>query len=198
MGTVAMGAALDVPPRDQWDQGDIVEAVYFAAFDRRMPAVLVTPSCDVEQAKVDLWTFIALFPDVDLARQVVDADTSDWQATRDGDGRLKLSGKKRKSLKRILLQLLSHRYPRYHWLPVQVGGSPAQVADFSCVSSLPAQEIRATGRRVASLRSSWREQLPARYAAFMGRVGTDDFLSDEVDTHLARLVDAFSVLDETS
>lgn len=71
-------AAAVAAPDASWDQGDIVDGVYFAAFDKSMPAVLVTPACDIEQDKVDLWTFVALFPDVDVAKATVAKDLADW------------------------------------------------------------------------------------------------------------------------
>ena len=172
------------PPGPDWDQGDIVDAVYFAAIDKQMPAVLVTPSCDVEQGKVELWTFIALFPDVEVARAVVAKDVEQWNA-----GGV-FSSKQRASLGKALDGLIKQRLPRYHWTPVAVGDSPAQVADFSCVSALPVAEVKTTATRLATLRSSWREQLPARYASFMARVGTVDFKEAEIALAVDRLVKA--------
>lgn len=159
--------------------------MYFAAFDAKMPGVLVTPSCDVEQEKVDLWTFVALFPDIDVAKAIVAKDLTDWK-----QGGAALSKGQRSALAKTLRGLVCQRLPRYHWIPVKIGESPGHVADFSCVNALPVAEVKASGRRVATLRSSWREQLPARYAAFMARVGTIDFKEDAVATALERLVDA--------
>lgn len=171
-------------PSDEWDQGDVVEAAYFAALDAERPAVLVTPACDIDQGKVELWTLVALFPDDEIARALVAKDLESWQ--KEGGG-APLSKKQRDALTKTVRQLFEQRFPRYHWIPVELAGHPAHVADFTCVCSLPADEIR-TKRRLATLTSSWREQLPARYASYMSRVGTIDFRQEEVDTQVERIV----------
>lgn len=73
-------------------------------------------------------------------------------------------------------------------MPLNFDGHPAYVADFTCVSSLPAGEVRGGARRIATLTSSWREQVPARYSSYMARVGTVDFVRDEIDPQVERLV----------
>jgi hypothetical protein len=45
-------------PGEDWGQGDVVEAVYFGALDAYRPGVLVTPACDIEQEKLELWTLV--------------------------------------------------------------------------------------------------------------------------------------------
>ncbi len=172
-------------PGERWDQGDIVDGVYFAAFDKSMPAVLVTPACDIEQEKVDLWTFVALFPDVDVARATVSKELASWRA---GGG--SVSTKQRTSLANTVRGLITQRLPRYHWLPVTIGASAGHVADFSCVTALPVAEVKERTARLVTLRSSWREQLPARYAAYMARVGTQDFKEEAVVAQIDRLVAA--------
>jgi hypothetical protein len=189
---VELSAAVGEPGVD-WDQGDIVAGVYFAAVDTDLPGVLVTPACDIEQGKVDLWTFVALFPDVAVARALVAKDIEGWMkpgatSSSAGSG---LSTKQRAALAKKMDELLNHRFARYHWLPVRIGDSPAHVADFSYVTALPADEVKER-TRVASLRSSWREQLPARYASFMARVGTVDFKREDVATEVERLVQVLS------
>jgi hypothetical protein len=173
-------------PGEAWDQGDIVEGVYFAAFDKKMPAVLVTPACDVEQEKVDLWTFVALFPDVEVAKASVAKELAEWKLAAG----MAPSKNQRGALSKALRGLVAQRLPRYHWIPVKIGETAGHVADFSCVTALPVAEVKAEAKRVATLRSSWREQLPARYSAFMARVGTDDFKEEALAGEIERLVDA--------
>jgi hypothetical protein len=172
-------------PGGDWDQGDVVDAVYFAATDCSRPGVLVTPACDIEQDKVELWTFVALYKDDEVARSLVAKDLEGWQRAANG---APLSKKQRESLAKKVRELIDHRFGRYHWIPVVLDGHPAHVADFSCVNSLPADEVRAKARRIATLTSSWREQLPARYSSYMARVGTLDFRREEIDPQVDRLV----------
>jgi hypothetical protein len=155
-------------PGPAWDQGDIVEAVYFPGPDCKLSAVLVTPACDLEHGNAtDLWTFVALRPDVDVAAAIV---------------------KEQSSPKSSLSQLMKQRYYRYHWLPVNIGAYPAHVADFGIVTSLPMGEVTQSAKRLYSMNSSWREQVPARYAAYIGRVGVVDYTTEETQAHLDRLV----------
>jgi hypothetical protein len=170
-------------PGSAWDQGDVVDALYFAALDALRPAVLVTPACDLEHDKVDLWTFVVLYPDVDIARTLVAKDLASWQKTAG-----QLSRGQQEALTKKVRELIAHRFGRYHWIPVKIGEHPAHVADFSCVTSLPAGEVQGTARRIASMASSWREQLPARYASYMARVGTVDFDRAEIEPQVDRLV----------
>jgi hypothetical protein len=148
-----------VLPRASWDQGDFVEGVYFSALDKPMLGVLLTPACDIELGKVSLWTFVALFEDVEVAAAL-----------------------KNENIENLVRQKL----PRYQWFPPLDGVLPAMVADFANVSSIPVAEAKKK-RRVASLNSSWREQIPARFVAFMGRVGTEDLSEKELKAHIDRL-----------
>lgn len=193
MARVSIASSL-TDPRQVWDQGDVIEAAYFAAFDKKLPAILVTPACDLEHpdAGVSLWTLVALFPDTEIARQVVAKELAQWNLPRGQDGSLSLSVSKRNKLDERVGNLIRQRYPRYHWVPVEVGGSPGNVADFNCVTSIPAEEVRQRGRRLASLVSSWREQLPARYAAYMGRIGTEDYEESDLRAHVDRIVDGLA------
>lgn len=183
--TADLAASL-AKPAPAWNQGDVVESVYFAAFDKSMPGVLVTPACDVEQEKVDLWTLVALFPDAEVARAIVAKTLAEWKV---GAGNPP-TNKQRQALAKDLRALVTQRLPRYHWIPVRIGESPAHVADFSAVTALPVAEVKGKAARVATLQSSWREQLPARYAAFMARVGTVDFKEDALSAEIERLVNA--------
>lgn len=167
-----------------WDQGDIVDRVYFACMDSVTPGILLTPACDIEHEKVDTWTFVALFPDVDVARAITQRHTAGWTRSQGGT----FSNSQRGSLERTFRELMMQRIPRYHWVPVRIGASEAHVADFTRITSIPVEEIKEGARRLATLRSSFREQLPARYASYMARVGTSDILPAEIDLHVRRLL----------
>ena len=146
--------------------------------------MLVTPSCDVEQEKVDFWTLVALFPDVDVAKAVVAKDLESWNVA---SGAVVSKGQ-RQALGKALRNLVEQRLPRYQWVPVGIGDARAHVADFTCITAVPVNEVKTKSRRLATLRSSWREQLPARYAAFMARVGTLDLNDDVLTQTIERLI----------
>jgi hypothetical protein len=170
-----------VDPVGAWDQGDIVAGVYFAADDAAHPAVLVTPACDIAQEKVDLWTFVRVFPELEVAAAVIASELQGKTATE-------LTKKQRESACKRLGELLGQRYQRYHWLPPWSGGGPGHVADFTWVTAMPVEEIKRGSQRLARLKSSWREELPARYASYMARVGTEDFERTAVDDYIAQLL----------
>jgi len=181
-------------PRPSWDQGDIVESVYFPGPDSRLPAVLVTPACDLEQEKVSLWTFVALFPDIAIAKEVAKREKGSLLV--DDSGLVSLqSGKQRAHLERKLQELMKQRFSRYHWLPITIGKEDGHVVDFSVVTSLPSEEVHTRAVRIASMNSSWREELPARFAAYIGRVGVDEYPPEESARHLERLVGGIVVKD---
>jgi len=180
--TVDLAAALQ-PLGEAWDQGDVVEAVFAAAINGDAPGVLLTPSCDIAQGKVATWTFVALFKDEDVAASILGADVRSWNL---GSG--EPSSKQHAALAKHATELLHQRVPRFHWLPVTIAGHLGWVADFTFITALPIDECK-SATRVARLASSWREQLPARYAAYMSRVGTDDFHPAELSAHAKRLAD---------
>lgn len=177
-------------PGVEWNQGDIVDSVYFAPGDSYRPGVLLTPACDVEHDKASNWTFVGLLPDTEIARLILSERTKGWDlAPGSGSMAPPLSNNKRADLRNTLLKLINNKsWLRYHWLPVEFGEHKALVADFALVTSITPDEARANCTRIASLGSSWREQLPARYSAYIGRVGTDDFEASDVEAHVDRLV----------
>lgn len=192
---VEIASAFIIPPHGNWEQGDVVEGVYFPAADDDLPAVLVTPACDLQHGNVSLLTFVALFPDVEVARQIVAPHLPDWGVEVDAAGLAHVNNSQRKSLQKELRHLTKHRFQRFHWLPIAIGDCAAHVADFSWVTSLPSAEVTDAATRIASMRSSWKEQLAARYVAFMGRVGTEDFISVEVESHIERMLTGVTVVD---
>lgn len=176
-------------PGPEWDQGDIVESIYSSASQEELPAVLLTPACDVAQGKVDVWTFVTLFPDTIVAKNLVAKDMANWNLSGPP------SASQQKALAKTLDGLLTQRFPRYHWLPIPIGTTAGHVADFCYVTTIPVEEAKKS-KRVASLRSSWREQLPARYAAYVSRVGTDDFSQLELKSEVERLVSSVLAADD--
>lgn len=174
-------------PRPSWDQGDIVDGVYFPGPDAKLPAVLVTPACDLEQEKVSLWTFVALFPDTAVAGDIVQREKGSLPVGEDGLVSQPTT-KQRTHLERKLRELMTQRFYRYHWLPLKIGDQTGHVADFSFVTSLPSAEVSKKAARLFSMNSSWREEVPARFAAYIGRVGVEDYPAETSSGHLERLV----------
>lgn len=182
-----------IPPGALWRQGDILEGVYFPALDLTRPGLLVTPVCDIENDKATFWTFVALFPDEDVAdkaiRQVARSlDGASW----DEQDALIVTRKQEKKIREYLDRLVGQDLRRYQWLPPLHGVLGGMVADFEVVSSIPVAEAK-TKKKVASMASSWREQVPARYSAFMGRIGIENLPRSDVEAHVTRLLSTVQI-----
>jgi hypothetical protein len=175
------------------DQSVVVETLYFHALDDHLAAVVLTPACDFEQRKAELAIACAAISAWDLIAQLAQTD---WvkEGLVDESGSLKkrgdLSNSKIKWFKAQISRMIKQQYPRYHWLaPIPHTNLPPLVADFQIIACLPIDVIvRATP--IASLQSPFREQLPARYAAYMGRVGTPDLEVPILETWLEQAVDS--------
>jgi hypothetical protein len=171
---------------DRVDQSVIIGALYFYAVDEHFPAAILTPACDFEQSKAELVTACALVEAWALISSLV---TNDWanQGFVTDSGLVvplaDLSKGKLKTYRERVSRLIKNQYPRYHWLAPLPGSRTPLVADFQLISALPVDEL-ADARLIAILASPFREELPARYAAYMSRVGTPDHASETVEAWL--------------
>jgi len=158
------------------DQSVVLKSLYFFALDEYFDAVVLTPACDIEQGKAELITSTALVSAWTLIAQLL---KTDWKKENlvDDDGRAiaraALTNTKRKWLANQVKQLMRQQFPRYHWLGPLKDGSDPLIADFQILSCISIDEAR-SAERIGVLVSPFREQLPTRYAAYMGRIGTPD------------------------
>jgi len=176
----------DVLP-DKIDQGVILDSVYFYALDETHLGLVLTPTCDFEHNKAELAQICAIF---DAWQIVADLVRTDWakMGLVDASGNLikgPLSRTKRTEFTSQLLYIIGQRFPRFHWLAPFANTSRPLIVDFQVITSLPAGEL-ADVQLLAALRSPFREQVAARYAAYMGRVGTPDFSKDETQDWIER------------
>lgn len=147
------------------DQGVIIDSVYFYGLDQNHKGFVLTPACDFAQNKAELVQICALLPAPLL---IGNLRTTIWS-------RQNLSNV-RGNIKNIIKQ----KIPRYHWLSPPSEISTALVADFQIITSIPFVELENLPL-LAELNSPFREQIPARYSAYMGRVGTPDFNRNTID-----------------
>ena len=160
-----------------------MDGLYFYATDETNLGLVLTPACDFEQRKVEL-VQLCLLRD---AFQTIEALIRwDWKGMGlvNAEGNLipgPLGKTKEKDLSSSLRQLIHQRFPRYHWLPPLQGSQRPIIADFQVVASLHHEELESTNI-VAALESPFREAVPARYAAYMGRVGTPDYSQADIDS----------------
>lgn len=177
------------PPRI--DQSVILESVYFYALDDHFRAVVLTPACDLEQGKAELITVAALVNAWDLVAELL---ATDWvkQGLTEESGRLvdrsRLSSGNQKWLAGQLRRMMKQQFPRYHWISPQTDSDAPFVVDFQIVGCLAMEEVEPI-TRLGVLVSPYREQLPSRYAAYMGRIGTPDLEPEVAEREIQAGID---------
>ncbi len=147
------------------DQSVVLRDIYFYGLDRKEFGFVLTPTptCDFAQDKAELIHLCAMFTAASVIEQL---RKTTWE---------KLAPKE---LKNQIKQFITQRLPRYHFFAPLPGMVVPLLADFQVITSLPLRELESL-EIVAELESPFREQVPARYAAYMGRVGTPDFLAED-------------------
>jgi hypothetical protein len=175
-------------PPSAIDQGVIVEGVFFYATSEFLPGFILTPACDLEQGKAELVLSCAGRDPLELVKDFL---TGDWArlglSTPEGEIVSTLSGKKSRRLRHNIDELMTQRYPRYHWLDPLPGTQRALVLDFQMLSTLATDELK-NSKLLAQLRSPFREQVPARYAAYVGRVGVPDTSEEDLKRSIDALI----------
>lgn len=149
------------------DQGVVLRDVYFYADDEKLFGLVLTPRCDIEQSKADFVQLCALYPMYQFIQAMLN---STWSKLNDPTKVADLRGQIR--------NLAKQRIPRYHWFDPLPGTQVPLIADFQHIASLLLHDLGDI-ELVAELASPFREQVPTRYAAYMGRVGVPD--SPEAD-----------------
>jgi len=173
----------------QLDQSVILEGVYFIGTDETSLGIVLTPTCDFEQKKAELIQLCQLRDAFDWIAILIQHDWKKLGLVDANGNRIAgpLSVNKTNELSDKLKNVIGQRFPRYHWLPPFVGSKRPWVADFQNVTSLT-QEALEGAQIVAALESPYRESLPTRYAAYMGRVGTPDYPAAQVQEWVDRTI----------
>ena len=154
------------------DQAFVVEGVYFYSVDEHRLGIVLTPTCDFANEKAQ---FVQICSVVTAKSFVDSIRRADWKNLNESNlrGQIKV--------------LARQKLPRYHWLAPFPGTSEPLVADFQNLATLAFEEASDL-RIVACLASPFREQLPARYGAYISRVGTPEFTDDELDQWASTIV----------
>lgn len=145
-------------PAPTVDQSVLVKNVYFYSTDDKRNRVVLTPTCDFAQGKVEYVQICAL---VEASVFIKNLRKTDWQRSNGKD------------LQNKIKDLAKQKYPRYHWLNPPPNLTEPFIVDFQNIATLPIAEVEQL-EIIAYLASPFREQLPARYSAYMSRIGTPD------------------------
>jgi hypothetical protein len=178
------------PPAAAIDQGVILQEAYFWADDESYPAFVLTPTCDFHQANKCDYVLVCAAHRDDSLKELLTGVLGNSLKKQDGSPFTPpLTDAQRKPIAgRIKSELMQLRAPRYHFLPPIPGTASPILLDFQLVQSAMLPEL-ANVPIIAQLASPFREQIPARYAAYMGRVGTEDFTNAEMTTWADAIID---------
>jgi hypothetical protein len=178
-------------PRVEIDQAVIISDIYFYSIDETLPGVVVTPTCDFANQKCELAHVCAVLDAWQVVAALLRGAWSNMGLTQQSGALIAppLSAGKRKELANQIRQLATQRYPRYHWLSPLPNRTIPQIVDFQLMASVPIAELqRATV--IAELASPYREEVAARYSAYMGRVGTPDYSQQQLDAWINQGIDS--------
>lgn len=163
------------------DQGDILYPIKVKDWlpwwidDKCHPIVILTPTCDIAQEKVDFHRFTVLQPFplffLGVCQEVF------------GNGPINLSTiskTKKERIKNKLERTIRNAWPRYHFLSKEQGiFETNRFIDFEVVISVPIEAF-SPDLRIARLKSPYKEELIHRYSHHTMRIGTEDIPKDIV------------------
>lgn len=162
------------PPSDAIDQGDIVSSDVFEQIYGGSCAVVLTPRCDIEW-KADFLTLCAVASPHEILRKRATLDTT----------------KKRRN---FVDSMLKGTNQRFHWLEPIDRFPRGAVADFQLVASIAA-DVLIPEDVIIRIAGPYCEELSARYAAYMGRVGVPDLFNHaEMITRRNEIVQSFEAI----
>lgn len=175
-----MTAFKSVEISDTIDQGDIFNGIFFPALDTNVNAVVITPTCDLEQGKAHFVKFVASVP-LDFVTKII-ADSLNIDDSFFNSG-IEISKTQYTNLIRAVRRNTNGDFlPRYYLITEYPDIFPASYLDFQQVFVVPYLQVREEyiSNRVAKLDSPWREQISSQYSGYSMRIGTPDYLDEEL------------------
>jgi len=172
---------------EEIEQSSIYDSVLFACFDKAYPAIVLTPICDIVSRRAEYLKVAQIIPaqlvyeEFLESKGVTELEMSGVQAL----GRKRALGLK----KEFTEQFMKNRVYRYHFLPRLRDILADSFVDFQIVQTVHAENLKGP-KKLALLKSPWRECLPSRYAAYCLRIGTRPYS----DKFLGTVHDSISLL----
>lgn len=168
-------------PRGQIDQGDILYPIILNEWlpwwidNNEHPIIILTPTCDVAQDKVDYHRFTVLQPlpffFLNICHEIFGNDPIDLP---------NISGTRKSKITNKLDRAIKNTWPRYHFLPKENGVFKTnRIIDFEIVISVPLDTF-SNDLRIARLESPFKEELIHRYSHYTMRIGTEDLSASKV------------------
>ena len=177
------------------DQGDILYPVKIQHFlswwpdGHNYPIVILTPTCNIFQKKVDFHRFTILLPFptffLNLVKGIVNIPHFP-NITFSKTQKTKIEDKLNKAIK--------NTWPRYHFLPKQSVFNVDRIVDFEVILSAPINFF-SPEQRICRIDSPYKEELIHRYSHHTMRIGTKDIPRGEINKIIS---DCFSLLHQNS
>jgi len=158
---------------DSIEQSAIYSSILFESAGQELPAIVLTPACDILHAQTELVLTVAgIFPASHIFERFLQKNklTLGQIIGRDVTRRKTYRGVTDTFKK----QYLANRVLMYHFLPRYEDKLQDSFIDFSIVRTLSAQELLRRSK-IAVLKSPWREAVPSRYAAYSLRIGVREY-----------------------
>ena len=174
------------------EQSAIYEGVHFPCINEKVYTIVLTPRCDIYWSKADYIIMGGLVTAQQIFRYwLLKNKRTPPQIA--GEEPLRSKNKVEKIHETFVHDYIGNRELRYHFLPSFKDRFPHSFVDFQLVESFNQNYI--TGlKKIAVLKSPWRESVPTRYAAYSGRIGTEDYSKQLVDEIMNQISDLTWVL----
>lgn len=153
------------------DQGDVFQDIYFPAVDKNVSAIVITPTCDLEQGNADYIKYVSVVALDEVMPQIAKQNNIDASFFKSG---AYLSNTQTKNLIGTFIKNIRGDFlPRYYFLDEYVDNFPACFADLQQIFVIPERLVYAEylDNRLARLVHPWREEIVARYSGYSMRVG---------------------------
>ncbi len=175
----------------QLHQSDIIGAQIFLIDNVPRTAVLLTPECDliVQPGRNSSKTEFLLLAGVQSFDRILNSILSQLRITRrQRNGSEPIDSGTFADLKASLSSFFSGAiFPRYFYLPPLSDFFSHSVIDFQLLQTVVANSDSLHDlmeRRIAGVRSSWREAIPVRFSNYTSRIGVEDYSDSYIDSIL--------------
>lgn len=165
---------VDLSSQSDIDQGDIFKEIYFAALDTNVTAVIITPTCDLQNGKAHFVKFAGVVEAGIVMNAIADSVGIGLEYF---DGTETLSGKQNKQITKLIDRNIDGSFlPRYYLLTRLNDELPPCYIDLQQIFVIPTMQVLGEYRanRIGRLKSPWREQLIAQYTGYAMRIGTPE------------------------
>jgi len=161
------------------DQSAIYENINFTCVGKAYPGIVLTPICDIITKRAPYLKVVQIIP----AKWVYEKFLLSKNLTeKQMIGVDNVPSKQLGAIKReFMTQYIGNRTYRYHFLPKLENIVDNSFIDFQMVQTIYPEDLE-KHRKIAALRSPWRESVPSRYAAYCLRIGTPRYSKEFLNT----------------